>query len=125
MFQNGTASSPDCAVLQCRGPPLGRSMLCCFSHRFRPGATKYVAHSIKKQKDLFSVCFNILFGLTGNSGSITSARSSLLSAFALLQQHSSPVVQAEAITCLQQMHMFAPRHVNLSTLVPVLCVIIT
>lgn len=59
---------------------------------------------------------------SGNSGSITTARSSLLSACALLQQHSSPVVQLEAIVCLQQMHMFAPRHVNLSTLVPVLCV---
>jgi len=31
------------------------------------------------------------------------------------------VVQAEAISCLQQMHLFAPRHVNLTTLVPHLC----
>lgn len=58
----------------------------------------------------------------GNTASISLARSSLLSTCALLQQHSSPVVQAEAIVCLQQMHMFAPRHVNLSSLVPVLCV---
>jgi HEAT repeat-containing protein 5 len=31
-------------------------------------------------------------------------------------------VQAEATACLQQLHLFAPRHVNLSTLVPTLCV---
>lgn len=31
-------------------------------------------------------------------------------------------VQAESISCLQQLHMFAPRHVELSTLVPILCV---
>ncbi len=31
------------------------------------------------------------------------------------------MVQSEAIVCLQQLHMFAPRHVNLSSLVPVLC----
>lgn len=59
--------------------------------------------------------------LQGNNGNIIAARSSLLSACALLQQHSSPVVQSEAIFCLQQMHMFAPRHVNLSKLVPLLC----
>ena len=31
-------------------------------------------------------------------------------------------MQAEAIACLQQMHMFAPRHVNLSSIVPMLVV---
>ena len=61
--------------------------------------------------------------LQGNTGSITNARSSLLSACALLQQHANPIVKSEAIVCLQQLHMFAPRHVNLSSLVPVLCVI--
>ena len=40
----------------------------------------------------------------------------------MLQHHPNPVVKAEAIVCLQQLHMFAPRHVNLSSLVPVLCV---
>ena len=29
-----------------------------------------------------------------------------------------PIVQAEAIQALQQLHLFAPRHVNLSILVP-------
>lgn len=39
-----------------------------------------------------------------------------------MQDHSDSLVQAAAISCLQQLHMFAPRHVNLSSLVPCLCV---
>jgi len=39
-----------------------------------------------------------------------------------MQDHYDSIVQAEAILCLQQCHLFAPRHVNLSTLVPHLCV---
>nr|CAD7398135.1 unnamed protein product [Timema poppensis] len=35
--------------------------------------------------------------------------------------HQDPLVQAEATSCLQQLHLFAPRHVNLSSLVPTLC----
>uniref|UniRef100_A0A7N8XJN0 HEAT repeat-containing protein 5B n=1 Tax=Mastacembelus armatus TaxID=205130 RepID=A0A7N8XJN0_9TELE len=34
----------------------------------------------------------------------------------------STVSTIPAISCLQQLHMFAPRHVNLSSLVPCLCV---
>lgn len=49
-------------------------------------------------------------------------RWSLLCGCGLVQEHPDPLVQAEAIACLQQMHMFAPRHVNLSTLVPMLVV---
>lgn len=41
---------------------------------------------------------------------------------AITQDHSDSLVQAAAISCLQQLHMFAPRHVNLSSLVPSLCV---
>jgi hypothetical protein len=50
------------------------------------------------------------------------ARSSLLCACAIMQDHQDPLVQAEATSCLQQLHLFAPRHVNLSSLVPALCV---
>lgn len=50
------------------------------------------------------------------------ARSSFLCACAALQGHPEPVVQAEATACLQQLHLFAPKHVNLSSLVPTLCV---
>jgi hypothetical protein len=50
------------------------------------------------------------------------ARSSFLCACAVMQDHQDPLVQAEATACLQQLHLFAPRHVNLSSLVPTLCV---
>ena len=59
---------------------------------------------------------------SGNSGSISTARMSSLLCCAIMQAHSDSLVQAEAISCLQQLHMFAPRHVNLGTLVPHLCV---
>lgn len=39
-----------------------------------------------------------------------------------MQDHQDSLVQAEATGCLQQLHLFAPRHVNLSSLVPTLCV---
>ncbi|KAL1476620.1 hypothetical protein MTO96_036381 [Rhipicephalus appendiculatus] len=59
--------------------------------------------------------------LQGNTNSISTARSSLLVACSIMQDHGDALVQTEAISCLQQLHMFAPRHVNLSSLVPVLC----
>ncbi|KAG9344263.1 hypothetical protein JZ751_010932 [Albula glossodonta] len=60
--------------------------------------------------------------LQGNSASISTIRSSCLVGCAIMQDHSDSLVQAAAISCLQQLHMFAPRHVNLSSLVPCLCV---
>lgn len=59
--------------------------------------------------------------LQGNTTSVSTARSSFLCACAVMQSHLDPLVQAEATGCLQQLHLFAPRHVNLSTLVPTLC----
>ncbi|XP_017777275.1 PREDICTED: HEAT repeat-containing protein 5B isoform X3 [Nicrophorus vespilloides] len=59
--------------------------------------------------------------LQGNTTSICTARSSFLCACAIMQDHKDPLVQAEATGCLQQLHLFAPRHVNLSSLVPTLC----
>lgn len=59
--------------------------------------------------------------LQGNGTSICSVRSNFLCACAVMQAHSDPLVQAEATGCLQQLHLFAPRHVNLSSLVPTLC----
>uniref|UniRef100_A0AAX7SCP1 HEAT repeat-containing protein 5B n=1 Tax=Astatotilapia calliptera TaxID=8154 RepID=A0AAX7SCP1_ASTCA len=59
--------------------------------------------------------------LQGNS-TISTIRSSCLVGCAIMQDHSDSLVQAAAISCLQQLHMFAPRHVNLSSLVPCLCV---
>lgn len=59
--------------------------------------------------------------LQGNGSSICSVRSNILCACAVMQAHSEPLVQAEATGCLQQLHLFAPRHVILSSLVPTLC----
>ncbi|KAG7212607.1 hypothetical protein KM043_012898 [Ampulex compressa] len=59
--------------------------------------------------------------LQGNTTTICMARSSFLCACAIMQDHQDPLVQAEATGCLQQLHLFAPRHVNLSSLVPTLC----
>lgn len=60
--------------------------------------------------------------LLGNGATISTIRSSCLVGCAITQDHSDSLVQAAAISCLQQLHMFAPRHVNLSSLVPSLCV---
>ncbi|KAL3874425.1 hypothetical protein ACJMK2_037438 [Sinanodonta woodiana] len=59
--------------------------------------------------------------LQGNSGPIATQRMSCLVCCAIMQNHMDSLVRAEAIACLQQLHMFAPRHVNLATLVPHLC----
>lgn len=59
--------------------------------------------------------------LQGNTTTISTMRSSLLCACAIMQSHYDPLVQAEATGCLQQLHLFAPRHVNLSSLVLSLC----
>ncbi|XP_061545222.1 HEAT repeat-containing protein 5B [Phycodurus eques] len=60
--------------------------------------------------------------LQGNGATISTIRSSCLVGCAIMQDHSDSLVQAAAISCLQQLHMFAPRHVNLSSLVLCLCV---
>ena len=39
-----------------------------------------------------------------------------------MQNHPDSLVQAEAINCLQQLHVFAPSHINLGTVVRKLCV---
>jgi len=64
----------------------------------------------------------MLVVITGNTNAIATTRLSCLICCAVMQDHQDSVVQAEAISCLQQMHLFAPRHVNLTTLVPHLCV---
>ncbi|XP_030879873.1 HEAT repeat-containing protein 5A [Leptonychotes weddellii] len=60
--------------------------------------------------------------LQGNSTSISTLRTSCLLGCAVMQDNPDCLVQAQAISCLQQLHMFAPRHVNLSNLVSCLCV---
>ncbi|XP_037954233.1 HEAT repeat-containing protein 5B isoform X3 [Teleopsis dalmanni] len=58
--------------------------------------------------------------LQGNAVAVCAMRSSFLCAASIMQAHSDPLVQAEATGCLQQLHLFAPKTVNLSTLVPTL-----
>ncbi|CAF4841473.1 unnamed protein product, partial [Rotaria sp. Silwood1] len=78
------------------------------------------------QSDVFQCCGRLLGALIitigpelqTNTNYISILRSSCLTACSLLQMHIEPIVQAEAIQALQQLHLFAPRHVNLSNLVP-------
>ncbi|XP_077628838.1 HEAT repeat-containing protein 5A isoform X5 [Crocuta crocuta] len=62
--------------------------------------------------------------LQGNSTSISTLRTTCLLGCAVMQDNPDCLVQAQAISCLQQLHMFAPRHVNLSSLVSCLCEIL-
>ena len=51
-------------------------------------------------------------------------RSDILLAAGVLQT-GGPAVQAEALACLQQLHMFAPSHLDLGTVVPELVTLLT
>ncbi|EDW83833.1 uncharacterized protein Dwil_GK13824, isoform A [Drosophila willistoni] len=58
--------------------------------------------------------------LQGGGSAVAAMRSSFLCSAALLQSHADPLVQAEAIGCLQQLHLFACKSLQLDTLVPTL-----
>ncbi|NP_001090667.1 HEAT repeat-containing protein 5A [Xenopus tropicalis] len=60
--------------------------------------------------------------LQGNGAVLSSQRTSCLLACSVMQENPDCLVQAQGISCLQQLHMYAPKHVNLSSLVPTLCV---
>ncbi|XP_052550652.1 HEAT repeat-containing protein 5A isoform X1 [Tympanuchus pallidicinctus] len=62
--------------------------------------------------------------LQGSSAAVSALRTSCLLGCAVMQDNPDCLVQAQAISCLQQLHMFAPRHVNLSSLVSCLCEIL-
>uniref|UniRef100_A0AAR2LUP9 HEAT repeat-containing protein 5A n=1 Tax=Pygocentrus nattereri TaxID=42514 RepID=A0AAR2LUP9_PYGNA len=72
-------------------------------------------------------CLNALItslgpDLQGEGAGVCAVRTSCLVGCAVMQDSPDCLVQAQAITCLQQLHMFSPRHVNLASLVPSLCV---
>ncbi|XP_029140007.1 HEAT repeat-containing protein 5A, partial [Protobothrops mucrosquamatus] len=74
-------------------------------------------------------CLNALIAtlgpeLQGSSAAVSALRASCLLGCAVMQDHPDCLVQAQAISCLQQLHMFAPHHVNLSSLVKCLCEIL-
>nr|XP_056706825.1 HEAT repeat-containing protein 5A [Euleptes europaea] len=60
--------------------------------------------------------------LQGSSTTVSALRASCLLGCAVMKDNPDCLVQAHAISCLQQLHMFAPHHVNLSSLVKCLCV---
>ncbi|VDO46324.1 unnamed protein product [Onchocerca flexuosa] len=55
-------------------------------------------------------------------GAVEGTRTSFLIASIMMLNSSDSLVQAEAISCLQQLHLFTPRHVHLDRLVIRLCV---
>ncbi|KAM4013424.1 HEAT repeat-containing protein 5A isoform 4-T4 [Anomaloglossus baeobatrachus] len=60
--------------------------------------------------------------LQGSGELVATQRKHCLLACSVMQENPDCLVQAQGISCLQQLHMFAPKHVNLSSLVPTLCV---
>ncbi|XP_022214446.2 HEAT repeat-containing protein 5B isoform X2 [Drosophila obscura] len=58
--------------------------------------------------------------LQGSAAGVCAMRGSFLCSAALLQAHADPLVQAEAIGCLQQLHLFACKSLQLDSLVPTL-----
>jgi len=62
--------------------------------------------------------------LSASNSTISKPRSNILIAAAVMQA-GNPVVQSEAIACLQQLHMFAPGHLDLNSLVPELVKLLT
>ncbi|XP_043844188.1 HEAT repeat-containing protein 5A [Dromiciops gliroides] len=62
--------------------------------------------------------------LQGSSTAVSTLRTSCLLGCSVMQDNPDCLVQAQAISCLQQLHMFAPRYVNLSSLVSCLCEIL-
>ncbi|TMS20882.1 HEAT repeat-containing protein 5A [Larimichthys crocea] len=62
--------------------------------------------------------------LQDEGSAVSGLRSSCLVGCEVMQAGPECLVQARAISCLQQLHMFSPPHVNLASLVPALCEIL-
>ncbi|XP_038585677.1 HEAT repeat-containing protein 5A isoform X2 [Micropterus salmoides] len=62
--------------------------------------------------------------LQGEGAAVSALRYSCLVGCEVMQAGPDCLVQARAISCLQQLHMFSPPHVNLASLVPALCEIL-
>ncbi|PFX25411.1 HEAT repeat-containing protein 5B [Stylophora pistillata] len=70
---------------------------------------------------LFSLSTSYKHLILGTSKSIRDLRLSCTVSCAIMQNHSDSLVQAEAINCLQQLHVFAPSHINFGLVVRKLC----
>ena len=73
---------------------------------------------------VWHVTGNILLIYLTSNALTPEFRSDILLAAGVLQT-GGPAVQAEALACLQQLHMFAPTHLNLGTVVPELVALLT
>lgn len=62
--------------------------------------------------------------LQGEGVGVCAVRNSCLLACAIMQDNPDCLVQAQAIACFQQLHMFSPCHVDLASLIPSLCEIL-
>ncbi|XP_076604038.1 HEAT repeat-containing protein 5A isoform X2 [Chaetodon auriga] len=62
--------------------------------------------------------------LQGAGAAVSALRSSCLVGCGVMQASPDSLVQTRSISCLQQLHMFSPPHVNLASLVPALCEIL-
>ncbi|XP_065144355.2 HEAT repeat-containing protein 5A isoform X1 [Paramisgurnus dabryanus] len=74
-------------------------------------------------------CLNALItsmgpDLQSDGAGVCAVRTSCLVCCAVMQDSPDCLVQAQAISCLQQLHMFAPCFVNLANVVPSLCEIL-
>lgn len=70
---------------------------------------------------LFSLSTSYKHLILGTSKSIRDLRLSCTVSCAIMQNHADSLVQAEAINCLQQLHVFAPSHINFGLVVRKLC----
>ncbi|XP_075963534.1 HEAT repeat-containing protein 5A [Anarhichas minor] len=62
--------------------------------------------------------------LQGEGAAVSGLRSTCLVGCEVMQDFPDSLVQARSISCLQQLHMFSPPHINLASLVPALCEIL-
>ncbi|GMT12475.1 hypothetical protein PFISCL1PPCAC_3772 [Pristionchus fissidentatus] len=76
-----------------------------------------VTLSVGKLLSALLTCVGPELGVSGTASGVETMRSSLLAACALLLSHDNAVVRSEGVAGLQQMHLFAPRHVHLANLV--------
>ncbi|KAF8386081.1 soap-1 [Pristionchus pacificus] len=82
-----------------------------------PSHCTEVTLSVGKLLSALLTCVGPELGVSGTASGVETMRSCLLAACALLLSHEHAVVRAEGVAGLQQMHLFAPRHVHLGTLV--------
>ena len=59
--------------------------------------------------------------LQSETEAVKTTRNSLLLVCGVMSSSPDPVVKSQAIECFQQLHMFAPKYTDVSSLLPLLC----